>query len=99
MGWTLNGTLPKHEISRVATTFSTGYHDLLAEQLKKWWSFESYASRCNVNGQPREDEEAIKLLEKATNLSEVRYEVVLLWLVDEKIPNNYYSAYTQLFSL
>ena len=88
MGWTLSGPLPKHEIAQIATIFSAGYHDQIAEQLKTWWSSESYASRCNVIDQSRENEKAIEFLEKTTKLSEVRYEIRLLWLVDEKIPNN-----------
>ena len=59
----------------------------------------SNASRCNVNGRSREGKKAIEFLEKTIKLSEGRYEVGLLWLDDEKIPNKYYSAYTQLCSV
>ena len=91
LGWTLSGPLPKHKIAQIATTFLASDQNQLAEQLKTWWSSESYPSRCNVSGRSREVKKAIELLEKTTKLWEGKYEVGLPWLDDQKIPNNYYS--------
>ena len=100
LGWTLSGPLPEHETAQIGTTFSANDHDWLADKLKTWWSSsKTYASRCKVSGQSREAKRAIEFLEKTAKLSEGRYDVDLIWLDDEKIPKNCFSAYCQLCSL
>ena len=43
LGRSIGEPLPKHEKAQIATTFLDSDHDHLADQLKSWWSSESYA--------------------------------------------------------
>ena len=99
LGWTLSGPLPKHEIAQIATVLATCDDDQLSDQVKLWWSMESYSSTFSVSGRSHEDKKALEILEKTTRLIEGRYEVGLLWADNKVIPNNYVFAYTQLCSL
>ena len=61
---------------------------------------ESYASNCDVTGNSKEEERAIKTLEQRTRFNGERYEVGLLWREDEvNLPNTFYSSMGQLKSL
>ena len=74
--------------------------DNLASQLSKWWYIESYASKCDVSGQSKDEQRAFKTLEQTTRFTGERYEVGLLWREDEEnLPNNFYSAMGQCKSL
>ena len=99
LGWTLSGPLPKHEIAQIATVLATCDDDQLSDQVKLWWSMESYSSTFSVSGRSHEDKKALEILEKTIRLIEGRYEVGLLWADNKVIPKNYVSAYTQLCSL
>ena len=96
----MSGPLPAKQAATLATTATSIADDKLANQLSKWWDFESYASNCDVIGHSKEEERAIKTLEQTTQFNGERYEVGLLWREDEvKLPNNFYSAMGQLKSL
>ena len=74
--------------------------DPLADQMKKWWDMETYASVCDVSGRSKEEKRAQAILEKTTKHNGERYEVGLLWADDNpNLPNNYYSAYQQFLSM
>ena len=59
---------------------------------------ESYGFRCNATDLSREEEKAIEIPGKTTKLLNGRYQVGLLYLEDEKVPKNHYSAFNQLCS-
>ena len=100
IGWALSGPLPAKQAATLATTATSIADDKLANQLSKWWDIESYASNCDVTGDSKEEQRAIKTLEQTTRFNGERYEVGLLWREDEvKLPNNFYSAMGQLKSL
>ena len=99
LGWTLSEPLLKHEIVQIATVLATCDNDQLSDQVKRWWSMESYSSTFNVSGWSHDDKRALEILEKTTKLTEGRYEVGLLWANNIVIPNNYVSAYTHFCSL
>ena len=100
IGWALSGPLPAKQAATLATTATSIADDKLANQLSKWWDIESYASNCDVTGHSKEEQRAIKTLERTTRFNGERYEVGLLWREDEvKLPNNFYSAMGQLKSL
>ena len=88
----------------VPPTLATGAtliaDDKLANQLKKWWYIDSYASNCDVTGHSKDEQRAIKTLEQTTRFNGERYEIGLLCRENEvKLPNNSYSAMGQLKSL
>ena len=88
------------QAATLAKTATSIADDKLANQLRKWWDIESSASNCDVTGHSKEEQRAIKTLEKTTRFNGKRYEVGLLWREDEfKLPNNFYSAMGQLKSL
>ena len=100
IGWALSGPLPAKQAATLATTATSIADDKLANQLRKWWDIESYASNCDVTGHSKEEQRAIKTLERTTRFNGERYEVGLLWRENEvKLPNNLYSAMGQLKSL
>ena len=100
IGWALSGPLPAKQAATLATTATSIADDKLANQLTKWWDIESYASNCDVTGHSKEEQRAIKTLERTTQFNGERYEVGLLWREDEvKLPNNFFSAMGQLKSL
>ena len=101
LGWTVIGALPKKETKCMAPScnFSVS-SDPLADQMKKWWDMETYASVCDVSGRSKEEKRAQAILEKTTKHNGERYEVGLLWADDNpNLPNNYYSAYQQFLSM
>ena len=101
LGWTVSGALPKKERKCMAAScnFSVS-SDPLADQMKKWWDMETYASVCDVSGRSKEEKRAQAILEKTTKHNGERYEVGLLWADDNpNLPNNYYSAYQQFLSM
>ena len=100
IGWALSCPLPAKQAASLATTATSIVDDNLANQLSKWWDIESYASNCDVTGNSKEEQRAIKTLEQTTRFNVERYEVGLLWREDEvKLPNNFYCAMGQLKSL
>ena len=106
LGWTVSGALPKKETKCMAAScnFSVS-SDPLADQMKKWWDMETYASVCNLSGRSKEEKRVQAILEKTTKHNGERYEVGLLWADDNPSqPNNYYSniyysAYQQFLSM
>ena len=101
LGWTLSGALPKAETNSLGATCNLSVSsDPLADQMKKWWDMETYASVCDVSGRSREEKRAQAILERTTKHNGERYEVGLLWADDNpNLPNNYYSAYQQFLSM
>ena len=64
--------------------------DLLANQMKKWWDMETYASVCDVSGRSKEEKRALSILERTTKHNGERKEVGLLWADDNpELPNNF----------
>ena len=56
LGWMLSGPLPQQETAKLATeSLVAAEVDPLADQVKSWWSMESYASNCSVSGRSKED--------------------------------------------
>ncbi len=102
LGWTLCGPLVRKETSylAVATYLASVNQDPLAEQLKSWWSMESYSTQCDVSGRSKDDQRALQILQETTKHSGERYEVGLLWAENNPVvPNNYANAAAQLKSL
>ena len=102
-GWAVSGPLPAKQAATLATTAISVSDDKLANQLSKWWDIESYASNSDVSGHSKEEQRAIKTLERTARFTGERYEVGLLWREDEvkfySATNNFYSAMGQLKSL
>ena len=96
-----SGPLPQQETAKLATeSLVAAEVDPLADQVKSWWSMESYASNCSASGRSKEDDKAIEMLKATTKFDGERYEVRLLWKNAKPIlPNNYSSAVSQLKSL
>ena len=100
LGWTVSGALPKAETNCLGETCNISVSsDPLADQIKKWWDMETYASVCDVSGRSKEEKRAQAILEKTTKHNGERYEVGLLWADDNpNLPNNFFSAYQQFLS-
>ena len=98
LGWMLSGPLPQQETAKLATeSLVAAEVDPLADQVKPWWSMESYASNCSVSGRSKEDDKALEMLKATTKFDGERYEVGLLWKKSKpQLPNNYSSAVSQL---
>ena len=94
-------TLTQHETAKLATErLVAAEEDPLADQVKTWWSMESYASNCSACGRSKEDDKALEMLKATTKFGGERYEIELLWKnAKPHLPNNYSSAVTQLKSL
>ena len=101
LGWMLSGPLPQQETAKLATeSLVPAEVDPLADQVKTWWSMESYASNCSASGRSKEDDKALEMLKAITKFDGERYEVGLLWKnAKPHLPNNYSSAVSQLKSL
>ena len=101
LGWMLSGPLLQHETAKLATeSLVAAEVDPLADQVKSWWSMESYVSNCSVSGSSKEDDKALEMLKATTKIYGERYEVGLLWKNSKPhLPNNYSSAVSQLKSL
>ena len=101
LGWTISGALPKKETSNISVSCNLSVApDPLANQMKKWWDMETYASVCDVSGRSKEEKRALSILERTTKHNGERYEVGLMWADDNPdLPNNYYSAYQQFLSM
>ena len=97
----LSGPLPQQETAKLATeSLVAAEVDPLADQVKTWWSMESYASNCSASGRSKEDDKALEMLKATTKFDGERYEVGLLWKnAKPHLPNNYSSAVSQLKSL
>ena len=70
LGWTLSGPLPKHEIAQISTVLATCDNDQLSDQVKLWWSMETYSSTFSVSGRSQKNKKALEILEKTTRLIE-----------------------------
>ena len=101
LGWMLTGSLPQQETAKLATeSLDAAEVDPIADQVKTWWSMESYASNCSVSGKSKEDDKALEMLKATTKFDGERYEVGLLWKNAKlHLPNNCSSAVSQLKSL
>ena len=101
LGWMLSGPLPQQETAKLATeSLVAAEVDPLADQVKTWWSMESYAFNCSASGRSKEDDKALEMLKVTTKFDGERYEVGLLWKnAKPHLPNNYSSAVSQLKSL
>ena len=101
LGLMLSGPLPQQETAKLATeSLVAAEVDPLADQVKTWWSMESYASNCSASGRSKEDGKALEMLKATTKFDGERYEVGLLWKnANPNLPNNYSSAVSQLKSL
>ena len=61
LGWMLSGPLPQQETVKLATgSLVAAEVESLADQVKTWWSMESYASNCSASGKSKEDDKASK---------------------------------------
>ena len=79
LGWMLSVPLPQQKNCKLATErLVSAEVDTLAHQVEDWWSMEPYASNCNVSGRIKEDESALKRLERTTMFDGEKYEVGLL---------------------
>ena len=91
----LSGPLPQQETAKLANeSLVAAEVDPLADQVKTWWSMESYAPNCSASGRSKEHDKA------TTKFDGERNEVGLLWKnAKPHLPNNYSSAVSQLKSL
>ena len=101
LGRIFSGPLPQQETAKLTTESLVAVEvDPLADQVKTWWSMESYASNCSVSGRSKEDEPGLEMLKATTKFDGERYEVGLLWKkAKPHLPNNYSSVVSQLKSL
>ena len=99
LGWVVSGPMTGKKSQNVCNFDST--EDVkVAENIQSWWDIEIYASKMNVVGQSKEEQQAQKFLESTTNFTGERYVVGMLWSEPEpNLPNNYGSALGQLYSL
>ena len=99
--WMLSGPLPQQETAKLATeSLVAAEVDPLADQVKTWWSMESYASNCSASERSKEDDKDLQMLKSTTKFDGERYEVGVLWKnAKSHLPNNYSSAVSQLKSL
>ena len=90
LGWTVSGALPKKETKCMAASCNFSVlSDPLADQMKKWWDMETYASVCDISGRFKEEKRAQAILEKTTKHNGECYEVGLQWAYDNpRLPNN-----------
>ena len=59
LGWTVSGELPKTETGCLTASCNLSVSsDPLADQMKKWWDMETYASVCDVSGRSKEEKRA-----------------------------------------
>ena len=74
--------------------------DPLADQTKKWWDMETYASVRDVSGLFKEEKRAQVIFENTTRHNCERYEVGRLRADDNpNLPDNHYSAYQRFLSM
>ena len=70
LGWTVSGALPKAETNCLAATCNLSVSlDPLADQMKKWWDMETYASVCDVSGVLRKKREPRQSWKKLPNIT------------------------------
>ena len=68
--WMLSGPLPQQETAKLATeNLVAAEVDPKANQVKTWWSMESYASNCSVSGRSKEVDKALEMLKATTTLN------------------------------
>ena len=101
LGWMLSGPFPQHETAKLATeSLVAAEVEPLADQVKTWWSMESYASNCSASGRSKEDNKALEMLKATTKFDGEWFEVGVLWKnAKPQLPNNYSSAVSHLGSL
>ena len=101
LGWMLSGPLHQQVTGKLATeSLVAAEMGPLADQVKSWWSMESYASICSVSGRSKEDDKALEMLKATTKFDGERYEVGLFWKnAKPHLSNNYSSAVSQFKSL
>ena len=62
LGSTVNGGLRKTKTYCMAASCNLSISsDPLADQMKRWWDIETYASLCDVSGEPKEEKRAQKI--------------------------------------
>ena len=70
LGWTVSGALPKAKTNCLGATCNLSVSsDPIADQMKKWWDMETYASGCDVSGRSKEEKRAQAILEKLPSLT------------------------------
>ena len=70
------------------------------EQVEKFWALESHGFRSDGTSNSLEDERALEILKRTTELKDGRYEVGLLWRNDNpELPNNRVQAEKRLRQL
>ena len=80
LGMMPSGPLPQQETAKVANeTLVAAEVDQLADQVKIWWSVESYVSNCSVSGRSKADDKAIEMLKATRKFDGEGYDVGLLW--------------------
>ena len=58
LGWMLSGPLPQQETAKLANeSLVFAEKDPLVDQMKTWWSMESYTSHCSVSEMSKEKTE------------------------------------------
>ena len=99
LGWAVSGPMTGKKSQNVCHLAST--EDVkVAENIQSWWDIEIYASKINVVGQSKKEQQAQKFLESTTKFTGERYEVGMLCSEPEpNLPNNNGSALGQLYSL
>ena len=94
--WTHDGQKKTKYVCHFASTEDVK----VAENIQTWWDIETYASKNNVVSQSKKELQAQKMIESTTKLTGERYEVrMLLSEPEPKLPNNYSSAFGELYSL
>ena len=72
----------------------------LASQVKSWYDIESFGANKQADSKSAADARAHEILEITTIHNGLRYDVGMLWAVDNiQLPNNYFSSLVQQISL
>ena len=101
-GWALTGAVhnlvpePMQQVMFIQRRASS--EELLAEQVKDWWSTEAFGTKYDKPAsQSKEDERALSILRRTTNKLPDRYETGMLWKEDQvKFPDNKAMAMKRL---
>ena len=73
--------------------------DSLPAQLRAWYDIESLGAMKQVDPRSTADKRTLEILNDTIYHDGTRYQVIMLWVNDDALPDNYYAALVQLKSL
>ena len=101
IGRVLSGPLPLSScITSTCFKVNIEHDNELVSQVKSWYDIESFGANKQVDSGSAADARAHEILESTTIHNGLRYDVGMLWALDNtQLPNNYFSSLVQLKSL